>query len=143
MKSLDVEIAIAAPPDRVWSIVRDVDQWPSWTPSVTSVERLDSGPLAVGSRVRIRQPKFPPAVWRVETLSDADRSFTWVSSAPGLRVTGHHSVKPAASGSIAKLGIEFDGLFGPLWARATRALTEQYVNMEAQGLKARSEAGAG
>jgi uncharacterized membrane protein len=143
MNAITVEIPIAAPPDRVWSIMRDVDQWPSWTPSVTSVARLDSAPLAAGSRVRIRQPKFPPAVWKVETLSDADRSFTWVSSAPGLRVTGRHSVEPDGSGSIAKLGIEFDGFFGPLWARATRTLTEQYVNMEAQGLKARSEAGLG
>ena len=141
--SIEKSVSIAADPDAVWAIVRDVERWPDWTPSVTEVRRLDDGPFAVGSRVRIRQPRFPPALWTVTALDDASRSFTWVSRGPGLQVTGFHRVAPAASGSVATLGIEFAGLLGPFWARATGGITERYVGLEAQGLKQRSEAATG
>ena len=141
--SIETSVTIAADPDAVWAIVRDVERWPAWTASVTEVRRLDAGPFAVGSRVRIRQPRFPPALWTVTALDEAARSFTWVSRGPGLQVTGFHRVEPAATGSVATLGIEFAGLLGSLWARATGGITERYVGLEAQGLKRRSEAAAG
>jgi hypothetical protein len=119
--------------------MRDVERWPEWTPSVSDVRLLDGPPFAVGRRVRIRQPRLPPAVWEVTELDDGTRSFSWVSRAPGLRVTGHHRVEPAGSGSRATLGLDFEGVLGPLWARLTRGITERYVLMEANGLKARSE----
>jgi hypothetical protein len=50
--SLSVEIRASS--ERVWEVLSDLEGWPAWTPTVTSVQRVDRGPLAVGSRVRIR-----------------------------------------------------------------------------------------
>jgi len=143
MKSdFSISVEIAARPERVWSVMRDVERWHEWTASVTSVKLLDPGPLHVGSRARIKQPKFPPALWRATEI-DEGRSFTWVSIGPALRVTGRHSVQAHPGGALATLSLRYEGLLGKLLARMTRGITERYIGMEAAGLKKRSEGGKG
>jgi uncharacterized membrane protein len=132
------DVDIAAPPDVVWAVMSDVERWHEWTASVRSIRLLDDKPLAVGSRAVVRQPKFPPAVWKV-TAIDPGRSFTWKSGAPGMWVYGHHSVRPAAGGSRATLGLHYEGMLGQLLSRMTRGITERYLALEAAGLKRRSE----
>ncbi len=138
MRTFSVTTDIAAPAERVWQVMSDIERWREWTPSVTSVKRLDSGPLAVGSRAVIHQPKFPPALWQV-TAIEPGRSFTWVSVAPGLRVVGHHAVEPTGDGSRATLSLDLQGVLGGLWGWMTKNITERYLGFEARGLKARSE----
>ncbi len=132
-----VSIDIPAPVERVWQVMSDTDRWHEWTPSIVSVKRLGGKPFAVGMRALIRQPKFPPALWKV-TRIDPGRSFTWVSVAPGLRVTGDHQIEPTAEGSRATLSLALDGIFGDAFGRMTKKITERYLAMEARGLRARS-----
>lgn len=138
MRRFSITTDISAPADRVWQVMSDTERWHEWTPSVTSVRRLGGGPFAVGSRAVIRQPKFPPALWKV-TAIEPGKSFTWVSVAPGLRVVGHHSVEPTVGGSRATLSLELQGIFGGAFGRMTKGITARYLAFEARGLKARSE----
>lgn len=138
MRAFSITTVIDAPPDRVWEVMSDVERWHEWTQSVTRVKRLDDGPFTVGSRVMIRQPRFPPALWKVEEIV-AGRDFTWVSVSPGLRVIGRHGVEPVGGGSRATLSLELQGLFGGLFGRLIQGITERYLAYEANGLKARSE----
>jgi hypothetical protein len=142
MTRFSAGIDIDAPPDRAWAVMRDVERWHEWTPTVNSVRIVGGGPLRQGSRAWVRQPKFPPALWRITELDDAGRTFTWVSVAPGMRVTACHSVAPKGAGSRGSRGslsIQYEGLFGPLFARMTRGINESYLDLEANGLKRRSE----
>ena len=138
MRKFSITIDIAAPADRVWEVMSDVERWPEWTASVTSVTRLTAGPFAIGTRVKIKQPKFPPAFWKVIQL-EPGRSFTWESTAPGFRAVGQHSVQPISTGSRATLILDYQGLFGGLMGAMTAGITQRYVTLEANGLKARSE----
>jgi len=135
----EASIEVAAPPEAVFAVYADVERWPVWTASVSKVERLDDGPLAVGARTRVRQPKLPVAVWQVTQLQPG-RSFTWVARAPGLLTTALHVVTPSATGgSLVVASLEQDGIFGPLVAGMSKNLTEKYLDLELQGLKARCE----
>ena len=116
----------------------EMDRWQEWTPSVTSIKRLDSGPFVVGSRAVIRQPKFPPALWTVIAI-DGRRSFTWTNRAPGIKVIAHHSIDANGDRSKATFSLKYEGLLGSLLARMTRGITNRYLAMEANGLKERSE----
>ena len=133
-----VNVDIEASPQTVWKVLQDVERWPDWTASVTSIRRLDAGPLAVGSQARVRQPQLPDATWRVTELED-NRNFTWVTARPGVRITAAHWIERHPGGSRVTLSLDFQGLLGPVAARLTRSLTQRYVRMEANGLKARSE----
>ncbi len=143
MAHYSISVDIAALPARVWAVMCDAERWPEWTTTVTSIRRRDGGPLAVGSRVWIRQPNLPPAAWTVTELENG-RGFTWVSGGPGMRVTARHWIDPVASGSRATLSIHYSGLLAPLLAPLlawlTRNINDRYLAIEAAGLKARSEA---
>lgn len=138
MPTFSIGIEIAAPKARVWQVMSDVERWHEWTASIKSVKRLGAGAFAVGSRVLIRQPKLPPAFWKVAAI-EPGKSFTWVSASPGFRAVGYHAVESRPGGSRATLSIDYQGLFGGVFARLTKKLTERYLGLEAAGLKARSE----
>lgn len=131
--------AIAAPPARVWAVIADVERWREWTASITRIHLLDAGPLAVGTRVRIEQPKLPAMVWRV-TAVEPGRRFTWETrSLGGGAVATHEVADDGRGGSVATLRIEQFGWLNALLARWIRPITERYLTMEIEGLRRRSE----
>lgn len=88
-----ISVEIAAPPDVVWSVIADAEHWHEWTASVRSIRLLAPEPLRLGTRALVRQPRLPPAVWKVTTF-DPGRSFTWKNGAPGMWVYAFHAVEP-------------------------------------------------
>jgi uncharacterized protein YndB with AHSA1/START domain len=127
---------IAAPTQPVWEVLFDVARWPEWTPTITSVERLDDGRFGVGSRAEVRQPRLPKAVWEVSEVVDG-RSFTWEATGPGLKTIARHEVVPDADGSTVTLSIEQTGPMGAVAAMMWRRLTQRYIELEAESLDKR------
>lgn len=135
-------VAIAAPAERVWEVLIDVEKWPQWTETVTSVRRLDDGPLRSGSRAMIDQPKIPRTEY-VVTEFEPGRSFTWVATGPGVTTTARHNVEPSPEGSRVTLSVEQRGWLGSVMGRFYRRLTDRYLANEAAGLKSRCERDSG
>jgi uncharacterized protein YndB with AHSA1/START domain len=132
-------VDIAAPPERVWEVLTDVEYWSEWTSTVTSVRRLDEGPLRPGSRAKIRQPRIPETEYVVTEL-EPGRSFTWVATSPGVLTTARHDASPLPGGGTrVRLSVEQSGWLGRLMGRFYRGLTDRYLANEADGLKARCE----
>ena len=134
-----ITVEIAAPAERVWEVLTDVERWSEWTETVNSVTRLDEGPLRSGSRAKISQPKIPETEYVVTEL-DPGRSFTWVASGPGVKTTARHDVEALPDGGArVTLAVEQSGWLGSVMGRFYRSLTRRYLANEAAGLKARSE----
>jgi uncharacterized membrane protein len=132
-----VSIEIDAPIDVVWSVFTDVERWPTWASSFTSVELID-GPMRLGAKARIRQPRLPTVVWEV-TQWEPGRSWTWTATTPGARTDASHVLTRAGDRTIAEQTIVPSGVLGRLAAFMWRSLTRRYLAVEAAGLKQRSE----
>ncbi len=131
---LESSVTIAAPAADVFTSYLDVERWPQWSETVTTVKRLDPGPLEVGSRTTIKQPRLREAIWEVTELQQG-RSFTWVSRAPGVISTARHVVAPMSGGAVVTLSVEQAGPLGGLVGLLTKRLTARYLALEGAGLK--------
>src|SRR5512132_3015926 len=114
-------IAIDAPVDVVWSVFTDVERWPTWAASFTSVELID-GPMRLGAKARIRQPRLPTVVWEV-TKWEPGRSWTWVATGPGARTEASHVLTSSRGGTVAEQFIISSGPLGRVAAFIWRSLT--------------------
>ncbi|WP_432973161.1 SRPBCC family protein [Dactylosporangium sp. CA-233914] len=135
-------ITIGAPATVAGEIMKAVQEWPSWTASVSRVERPGTGPLAVGETVVVEQPKLRPATWTV-TKVDA-HGFEWASaSVPGVRnVGGHWAIDNGDGTCTAELTLSFAGPLARVITLFYSKLIRAYIRMEAEGLRTAAEARA-
>src|SRR5918997_2973953 len=85
-------IDIDARQQRVWDVLSDLTAWPQRIETVELVELLTPGPLAEGSRVRLKQPKLPEGTWDV-TVWDAPTYFEWTQKTSGITTVAGHPVE--------------------------------------------------
>lgn len=132
-------VEIDAPPQLVWDVFSDVERWPEWTASVTSLVGQDGPALAVGRRFAIKQPGLQKLVWKVTEI-DPGASWTWVHRSPGVLVSARHYVTAQPGGrTLVRQQLDQGGMLGALVGRLTVKRTKRFLELEAQGLKARSE----
>jgi ligand-binding SRPBCC domain-containing protein len=139
---MDFEAATLIAADRraVWQILADVRNWPQWTASMSIVEPTEPGPIGLGSKVRVKQPKLPPATWTI-TEFDPGSSFTWVARAPGVTTTAWHRLAADGDRTRVTVGISQHGPLGRLIGLLGGSLIRRYLTMEVDGLRRRSESG--
>jgi uncharacterized membrane protein len=132
-------VEIDAPPQLVWEVFTDVERWPQWTASVTSLVGLDGPGLAVGRRFAVKQPGMQKLVWQVTEI-DAGSSWTWAQRSPGVNVVARHYVSARPDGgTLVRQQLDQGGALGALVGRLMVKKTKRFLELEAQGLKARSE----
>ena len=132
-------IHIAAPPERVWAVTCDIERWPEWTPTVTSVTLVTKTGFGLGSVARIKQPMQPEAEWNV-VVFEPGRRFVWESRRTGLRFVGIHEIHAEDSGTKSILRVEAYGFLALLMWPILRVATGHALALENTGLKTRCEA---
>jgi uncharacterized membrane protein len=134
-------IDIDAPVERVWNVLVDVEKWPDWSPTMTSVKRLESGMFRPGSSARVKQPKLPEAIWRVSAMMP-QKSFTWSTRSRGVTTVARHTVAARDEGGTRVGGeIEQSGALSLVAKVFFSRQTKRYLQEEAHGLKKRCETG--
>ncbi|MGH3677572.1 MAG: SRPBCC family protein [Mycobacterium sp.] len=135
----DSSIEIDAPASLVWDVFSDVERWPEWTASVTRLCGLDGPGIAVGKRFEIKQPRMPRLVWEVTDVVPG-ASWTWEQRSIGGRTFARHEIVPESGDrTLVRQQIDQQGPVGGLVGLLMRGMTKRYLELEAQGLKARSE----
>jgi carbon monoxide dehydrogenase subunit G len=116
-------VTVPRPADAVFPWLFDEDKVPRWTSGLETYEKLDPGPLAVGSRIRQallvsgRRLEFELHVVRLEPPRTAESTFemqgfkatqTWTlaSADGGTRVTQVIDAKPSFSARLLQPIIE-------------------------------------
>lgn len=136
-------VTIDAPASRLWDLTIDVANWPSLLPTVKRVQRLDDGPLRMGSTTKIWQPGQTPAIWTV-TLLDPKHTFTWQTRKLGMTMTATHLIEDRGDQCTNTLALDLTGpgakLFGRLLGNAlTKTLEIENASLKAAAAQARSE----
>ena len=132
------ETDILAPPDRVWSLTEDVAGWPEVTPTMTSVERLDDGPLRAGSRARVVQPRQRPAIWRVRSV-EPPHAFVWEATTAGVRLVAGHHLTEVEGGTRNLLVLDVLGARGAVAGRLAGPLMRRALATENDGFRRAAE----
>ncbi len=95
---IDVEVLVG----RVWEVVREVERWPEGAPTVTSVRRLDDGPLAVGSRVPVEHPRIPTEYVVTELKPGRSFSARWPPAWASAPLLGTRSKSSALAARVRR-----------------------------------------
>ena len=132
-------IEIDASQQRVWDVLSAVEQWPERIETVDTVELLTPAPVTKGSRVRLKQPKLPEGDWDV-TVWDAPSYFEWTQKMTGATsVAGHRVEALGEDRSRLTLTLDMRGILIPIVAIFYKKLTNDYMNLEAEGMKRAAE----
>jgi hypothetical protein len=134
------ELLIEAEVDRVWALTLDVERWPELTPTITEVVRLDDGPLAVGSRARVTQPRQRPTIWTVSRL-EPGVAFEWWTRVGPVTMTGGHHLRPDGRGCVNLLTLDLTGRGARILGRLAGRRIGEAIERENRGFKQAAEAG--
>ena len=127
---------IDAAPEVVWAVTADVDRWPEWLPTVSSVRRLDTSPFGLGSKALVKQPAQAEAEWVVTDFVAGER-FTWQTQRAGLQMVATHELRPEGPGTSNVLRVEASGVLATLFSPVLRPLFRRALAEENRSLKKR------
>lgn len=139
MSKYSTSITINASQEAVWKVLSDISHWHEWTPTVSSVEVLNTPELKLNNRYKVVQPKLQPAEWTVTVLNPPS-NFTWESKAPGMHMIAEHILtSKSTSQTELTLTFAFNGWLGKIVGAIYGKLSLEYIQTEAQSLKKRVE----
>jgi hypothetical protein len=134
MTTYSVKKTIAASADRVWELLTDAAGYPSWNPTIISLE----GEIAVGKKIKLVSTVNPKRAFKlnVEEMRPPTR-MVWADGMPlglfkGVRT---YTLSPKSDGQTDFEMVEiFSGLLEPIISKSIPDMTESFEEF-AQSLK--------
>lgn len=126
-----ISIDIAAPPELVFRLARDVERWPALLPHYSRVDVIEQAEGSVVARMVARRPLLPilglglPVAWQSRTWSEPEtRRLRFVhrgGATNGMDVTWH--IEAMGDGTRVTIEHDFRPRFGPWAAFVDRLFT--------------------
>jgi uncharacterized protein YndB with AHSA1/START domain len=148
MTSIAATIEIGRPPEDVFAYVTDPSHLPEWQGGVVRAERLDEGPVVVGTRAvvtrRIGRREQSMTIEIAEL--DPPRTFAVRSLDGPVRGENRGTIEPLDDGRRSRLSYELDlrghGIGKLLVPHVVKAQAQRGTPRNMQKLKERLESGA-
>ena len=144
----EIGIDIAAPPDLVFRLARDVERWPALLPHYARVDVLERTDGAVVARMVARRPFVPvlglglPVAWRSRTWSEPEtlrlRFVHRGGATNGMDVTWR--IEPAGDGARVTIEHDFRPRIGAWAAFVDRLFTRPIAGRTLATFRAIAEA---
>jgi carbon monoxide dehydrogenase subunit G len=130
-------IDIDAPPEKVWTLIDKLEQWPQWMPSIKKIKRLSKGPLTVGSQLSVTARVSGLTVTLLMTITKfvSERNVVMQGKALGTNLTRFYQLEPLDSKTKATIGGEVSGVLAWLARRGGQVVSDEI----AQAVKKRIE----
>jgi carbon monoxide dehydrogenase subunit G len=121
-------VEISAPPEKVFALVDNLEDWPQWIPSIKRIEKLTEGPLTVGSQIRVTA-KSGITIKLLMTIIEfiPGQRGVMQGSVLGTRMTRYYTFEPVEQGTRLTAGGEVSGLLAFLVRRGGQRLSEEIV----------------
>jgi uncharacterized membrane protein len=129
---------IDAPPKDIFTVLMHLDRWNLWTESITEMSILNNDEPEPGSKIKVLQPKLPPAIWTI-TKIDPNKTLTWQKKSFGLNMRSEHLIINETNETSVTIRMTYEGPLAGLFYNLTRRLTDRYMTMEINGLKRECE----
>jgi len=135
----ELKVEINASVERIWESLVDIENWPVFTSSISSVRRIDQGPFGLGSCARVKQPGTGTLMWSVTKFAPG-QFFVWEAKRPGLTLVAGHFLALGDNGRVKlTLTLEAKGLLSRLLRRFIEKSTTKNLRLEAEEHKTCAE----
>jgi len=120
-------IDINAPPEKVWTLIDKLEQWPQWMPSIKKIERISKGPLAAGSQLSVTVKVSGFTVTLLMTITEfvPERNAVMKGKALGTNLTRFYNLEPLSGKTKATIGGEVSGTLAWLACRGGQAVSDE------------------
>jgi len=121
-------VEINAPPETVWALVNEFEEWPQWIPSIKKIEKLSEGALGEGSTIRVIA-KSTITVKLLMTITEfvPGQRAILQGKVLGTEMTRYYTIEPLNGGTRLTAGGEVSGLLAYLVRRGGQAVSEEIV----------------
>ena len=143
LQEIKTEIEISAPPEKVWSIVSDINKWQEWSPIINESQ----GVAAVGSELTITMmgkeegedgPKYSPVITELE----GPKYLRWQAHMLAEFIFTNYKIielKETSSGTLLTHKELFRGLLAPIFCGQMEEGVPPMLNSMNQALKELAE----
>ena len=129
------EIAIAAPPEQVWTVLTAFDRWPTWNPEVKAMSVQE--PIVVGSTFRWKAG--PGTVTSTIRHLEPLRVIAWSGRTMGIRAIDVFRLDAHNGRTLVREEESWNGLVARLLRRPLQHTLDRSLENGLRNLKAAAE----
>jgi uncharacterized protein YndB with AHSA1/START domain len=129
------ELEILAPPESVWNVLTDFDQWPIWNADVKSMQF--EGPVAPGSEFRWKAG--PGTISSVLERVEPPLLIAWTGKTLGIEATHFWILEPQNGRTFVRSEESYDGLVAHIFRRSLQKTLDRALERGLRYLKTEVE----